>query len=352
MKLLKRSVAAITVTALMLVTGTAFGDTGVFIKNAILMDRECENVINFSQGTNVYISEENEKQYIIDDNNSTYNVDKQDLLVTTRKTKIFKVKSEATFMYSEPDTNSSQLKELVLGEILYPESLDEQFGLFITDDQNKGYVLLSSIEESFFEKGNISHGIATATITVKNSQNKYLHIKKADILYIKDFKDNQFIILDEDGNDYQVDPLLVSLNKENVQVSRSTFNRKNTTNISKVLEFAHNSLGKPYVYGGTGKKGYDCSGLIYAAFQQIGITLPRSSGQQASSGTKVNKDDLVVGDLIFFNTSGKGVSHVGLYVGNGKMIHASTGSKMVIREDINSSYYGKRYVTSRRIIGN
>ncbi|WIV10714.1 C40 family peptidase [Proteiniborus sp. MB09-C3] len=352
MKLVKRCAAAFTVAALMFVTSTAFGDTGVFIKNAVLVNKDGECVTSFSQGSRVYISEENESQYIINEDDDIYHGDKQDLLIVTKKTRIFRVKNEAAVMYLEPNINSNPLKELMPNQILYPESLEDQFGLFRTEDNKKGYVLLSSIEEGFIEKENISQATATATLTVKNSENKYLHIKKLDILYIKDFKDNQYIVLDEEGNEFLVNPLLVSLNSENVQASRSTFNRKSTTNVSKVIEYAYNSIGKPYVYGDTGKKGYDCSGLVYSIFLQIGVELPRSSSSQASSGVLVKKEDLIAGDLIFFNTNGKGVSHVGLYIGDGKMIHASTSSKKVKIDEINSSYYGKRYVTARRIIGN
>ncbi len=352
MGVVKRRAAVLAVATLIFVTSPAFGDTGVFLKNSVLMDKDSESVTTFSQGTRVYISEENENQYIISADNSTYYTDKQDLLVVTKKTKIFRVKSLTAVMYVDPNLNSNAIKELELGETLYLENSDGQFGLFKTEDQKKGYVLLSLLEEGFVEKENISYGTATATMTVKNNDNKYLHIKKADILYIKDFRDNQYIVLDEEGNEFFVNSLLVSLNKENVQASRSTFSRRDSTYISKVIEYAYNAIGKPYVGGDVGKKGYDCSGLTYAAFLQIGVKLPRSSSTQASSGVSVKKEDLITGDLLFFNTNGKGISHVGLYIGDGKMIHASTGSKKIKIDEVDSTYYKKRFVTARRIIGN
>lgn len=347
----KRRVAALAI-ALMLVTSTAFADIGVLLKDVVLIDKDGESVTTFSQGTRVYVSEENENQFIISENNDEYYADKQDLLIIKRRTRIFKVKSVPAVMYLEPSIDSNLVKKLELGEVIYLENIDDQFGLFKTEDQKKGYVLLSSLDEGFIEKDNISYGTATATMTVKNSENKYLHIRKADILYIKDFKDNQYIILDEEGNEFSVNPLLVSLNKDNLQASRSTFNRRSTTNVSKVIEYAYNSIGKSYVYGDIGKKGYDCSGLIYAAFLQIEVKLPRSSSTQAGSGIPIKKEDLMTGDLVFFNTSGKGISHVGIYIGDGKMIHASTSSKKVKIDEVDSTYYKKRFVTARRIIGN
>lgn len=349
----KKCFAALVGFALMLLTNTAFADVGVFLKDITLLAQEGTNATTFSQGARVYISGENENQYIISEQNDTYYADKQDLITITKKIKIYKLKDIPAAMYSEADFNSSIVKELGAGELLSLIDNHGEFGLFNTQDEKKGYVYLSILDEIFIEKENISLGTATAAMTVKNKDNKYLHIRKADILYIKDFRDSQFILLDEEGNEFAVNPLLVSLNKENVQLSRASFNRNSVTNVSKVIEYAHNAIGKPYAYAQAGNKGYDCSGLTYAAYQQISIKLPRSSSEQAGVGTTVKKEDLIAGDLIFFDTTGKKrISHVGIYIGDGKMIHASTGQKKVVIEEVNSSYYKNRFVTARRIIEN
>lgn len=351
--LVKKYFAALAGVALILATRTVFADVGVFIKDVTLLDQQGISVTTFSQGARVHISEENENQYIISEQNNTYYADKQDLLTITKKIKVYKLKDVPAAMYTEASFNSSIIKELEVGELLSLVDTHGEFGLFNTQDNKKGYVFLSSLYEEFIERDNISYGTATATMTVKNKENKYLHICKADILYIKDFRENQYIIIDEEGNEFAVNPLLVSLNKDNVQSSRASFNRNSVTNVSKVIEYAYNAIGKPYAYGQTGNKGYDCSGLTYSTFLQIGMKLPRSSSEQASVGTTVKKDDLIVGDLIFFDTTGKKrISHVGIYIGDGKMIHASTGQKKVVIEDINSSYYKNRFVTAKRIIGN
>jgi len=350
-RLLKKYAAALTVASLFFLSSTAFADTGVFLKDALLVDVNRQSVANFAQGSKAYVADENESYFIINENNRTYYMDKQDMLIVTKKTKIYKVISESAAMYVEPNINSKVVKKLELNEVLYLDELDGKFGLFYTEGKkNIGYVPIELIAENYIEKENITQGIATATIAVKNNDNKYLHIQKADTLYIKDFKDNQYIILDKEGNEFYVNPLLVSFKEENLQVSRASFNRRSFSDIATVIKYAYNSIGKPYVYADIGRKGYDCSGLIYATFLQIGVELPRSSSQQAGVGTYVEKEDLAVGDLVFFNTSGNGISHVGLYIGDGKMIHASTGAKKVKIDDINSDYYGKRYVTARRII--
>ncbi|NHN33279.1 C40 family peptidase [Paenibacillus agricola] len=111
-----------------------------------------------------------------------------------------------------------------------------------------------------------------------------------------------------------------------------------------------NLIGTPYKWGGTSKDtGFDCSGFILTVFNQFGIDLPRTSKSQASIGEKVAKADLRPGDLVFFNIDGKGISHAGIYVGDGKFAH-SASNKGVSISKLSDSYYAKRYVTARRAI--
>ncbi|MCM2577620.1 C40 family peptidase [Streptomyces meridianus] len=83
--------------------------------------------------------------------------------------------------------------------------------------------------------------------------------------------------------------------------------------------YAYEALGKPYVWGATGPSGYDCSGLTLAAWKAAGVSLPRTSYTQINAGQRVPRSQLAPGDLVFFYS---GISHVGLYIGGGKMIHA------------------------------
>ncbi|HZG83321.1 MAG TPA: C40 family peptidase [Paenibacillus sp.] len=108
-------------------------------------------------------------------------------------------------------------------------------------------------------------------------------------------------------------------------------------------------IGIDYKYGGSTTSGFDCSGFTSYVFAKFGIDLPRRSVDQAAIGTKVAKDELRPGDLVFFNTNGKTISHAGIYLGNGKFAHASS-SRGVAIGDMNDSYYSTRYVTARRIL--
>lgn len=122
--------------------------------------------------------------------------------------------------------------------------------------------------------------------------------------------------------------------------------------INKVVQSAYEKLGSRYVYDDIGRKGYDCSGLTYSIYlNELGIELNRNSIDQAKNGLQIDKKDLIPGDLVFFKTSSEGISHVGLYIGEGNMIHASSGHRKVMITNINqSSYYSSRYATARRII--
>jgi lipoprotein Spr len=118
---------------------------------------------------------------------------------------------------------------------------------------------------------------------------------------------------------------------------------------SKMDKVIDKAIGTKYVSGGISTNGFDCSGFTMYVFDKIGINLPHQSGSQYQMGTAISRDDIRAGDLVFFNTSGKGVSHVGIYVGEGKFAHAST-SRGVTISSLSDGYYVKRYVGAKRIM--
>ena len=126
----------------------------------------------------------------------------------------------------------------------------------------------------------------------------------------------------------------------------------NSSQAGQIIATAKEYLGTPYVWGGTTPRGFDCSGFVQYIFNQYGYKLHRvASDMYANDGVKVDKSNLKPGDLVFFSSSSDAVGHVGMYIGNGQFIHASSGSgKVVITELEGTSYYISHYVGAKRVL--
>ncbi|WP_297242875.1 SH3 domain-containing C40 family peptidase [uncultured Flavonifractor sp.] len=119
----------------------------------------------------------------------------------------------------------------------------------------------------------------------------------------------------------------------------------------QVVDYAAQFLGTPYVYGGNGPNSFDCSGFTSYVYRHFGYTLNRTATGQLSNGVSVSKSELQPGDLVFFKSGGsKPVSHVGIYVGGGQFIHASTNTYEVRYDNLTSGYYNNVYVYARRVL--
>lgn len=121
---------------------------------------------------------------------------------------------------------------------------------------------------------------------------------------------------------------------------------------SNVLSRAVNVLGTPYRWGGSSpSKGFDCSGLVKYAFNDATFDLPRTSNAMASGhGTKVDRNDLKPGDLIFFNIKSRRVNHVAIYLGNDRFIHAPRRGKSVSIDTLKKPYWESHYVVAKRVL--
>jgi cell wall-associated NlpC family hydrolase len=114
----------------------------------------------------------------------------------------------------------------------------------------------------------------------------------------------------------------------------------------KIVHTAERYIGVKYKYGGATPSGFDCSGFTMYVYNKNGIDIPRSATAQFKSGTRINLRKARPGDLVFFHTSGSTVSHVGIYAGDYRFIHAPSSGKSVMYADIKSKYWRKRFIGS------
>src|SRR5690606_11327338 len=153
----------------------------------------------------------------------------------------------------------------------------------------------------------------------------------------------------------QADPLgnyLANRAQSDIRISYGS-NQHNTNHAGQeIASTALDFLGINYRYGGENPNtGFDCSGLVsYVDEKSLGLKLPRQSAQMASFGESVKRSQLEEGDLVFFNTRGARFSHVGIYLGDNKFVHAPRTGAVVRVEDMTVSYWKKRYNGARRII--
>ena len=226
---------------------------------------------------------------------------------------------------------------------------------------NKSYVVASAIiaSTSILPLGNVEQvDAASKTVTVESRVNfrkgpskKYASMRKLHKGYKLTYlgKSGRWVKVKYKGKTGYVYDSYVS----SVKGSGSNKNESNN-NKSSLVSYAKTKLGKPYVWGAQGPNSFDCSGFTYYVFKnKAGIVLPRTSSAQSKYGTYVSKSNLKAGDLVFFDTNGANdgnVSHVGMYIGNGQMIHASYGQKKIVIANFNDSYYQNAYVNARRVL--
>ena len=155
-------------------------------------------------------------------------------------------------------------------------------------------------------------------------------------------------VLDEKVTQAPVDQVIAKgPSSRPVTVAFATVSRGGSGS-SSIVDRALSLQGTPYVFGGTTRSGFDCSGFTKYVYAGSGISLPRTSYAQFASGSAVGRDNLRPGDLVFFSTYAQGASHVGIYTGGGRFVHASNPNSDVKVSSLNDSYYSSRYLGARR----
>lgn len=120
----------------------------------------------------------------------------------------------------------------------------------------------------------------------------------------------------------------------------------------ELVNAAKSFLGVPYLWGGaSAEEGFDCSGLTMTVYQLNGLNLPRTSADQYAAGQAIDRNELEKGDLVFFSTAGRGkISHVGIYIGEGRFVHAPRRGKKIGIDSLSNGYFAKRFLGGRSYI--
>lgn len=153
------------------------------------------------------------------------------------------------------------------------------------------------------------------------------------------------------GSNTTAKPSTPNNNTANNSTNNNTANNTSSTAAGQqIVNTAKKYLGVPYVWGGASPSGFDCSGLVYYVLRSLGYSTYRTPADQYKQGIYVAKSDLQPGDIVYFHGTYKsGISHVGIYVGDGKFIHSPHTGAVVSYADLNSTYYTNHYYGARRM---
>ena len=261
------------------------------------------------------------------------------------------VTGEKVNFRKEASTDSEVIKELEIGSTVKVLEVSENW-LKVKKGEDEGYIraLYVSEEAPVIEV----EEPAVSNVQTSNAQNN--RTQSSTSSSSSNNSTNSSNGQAQSGNSSSNSNKTTSSNGQTqkpAQNNNSSYNppASSTSSVQAVLNLAYSKIGSPYVWGAEGPNSFDCSGFTSYVFRNAaGVSLPRTSSAQSGYGRTVSKSNLQAGDLVFFNTSGKGVSHVGIYVGGGKMIHSPSSGKTVSVTSIDSSYYSSRFVTAKRVL--
>ena len=117
---------------------------------------------------------------------------------------------------------------------------------------------------------------------------------------------------------------------------------------SRAAHVAYQQVGAPYLYGGNSPRGFDCSGLVHFSYSAAGFSVPRTTGALWRTAQPIARSNLRPGDVLFFDIDGK-MSHVGLYVGEGRFVHAPSSGRSVTVASLDSPYYARSFIRAGRL---
>ena len=281
--------------------------------------------------------------------------DGDDSGITDIKKKTVYISATTLAVYASPSTSSASLGTMSFGESLSCTGVNSTWARVMNSSGALGYCKLSGLSDTNPNTYNVtlyaqSSGVKVYSKASTSSTVLTTLSLNAKVTGVAINADKTWIRLKNDSGSYgYVQANSVATTPDSGSTDSATVN--------KVIALAKAQSGKPYVYGTTGPNFFDCSGFTYYVFKNAaGITLKRTSESQGydSSYTKISAiSNLKVGDLVFFNTNSDDADlcdHVGIYLGSGSFIHASSAGGKVITSSLNSGYYNRTYSWGRRVL--
>jgi len=348
-------------------TGTVIG-TGVNVRKSNSLDSEVHTQLN--SGVSVDVIELEGDFYRINYDNMELYISKD--FVTTESSSSGKVNANSVNIRKYPSTNHEVLSQADAGETFevigkmgeWIHITYEGEGAFIHRD----YIDVPSIENIRevvvdIPADEVSLGLVTpaalkdefyAVVTASGGL-KLREMPSVEANVITTYSNGTTLDIIADNGDWikvSLDGKIGYMASEFLSVKAGK--RPENSRSMRIIDYAKKFIGTPYVWGGTNlEKGVDCSGFVYSVMKNFGITLNRGSMYQYSNGVPVKKDELLVGDLVFFDTDmNGGISHVGIYMGGGQFIHSSSSKKTwgVTISSLYESYYVRVYYGACRIL--
>lgn len=312
------------------------------VSKVFSLDRELiDNLNNEKQELDNNILELDEKKKSLNDIN-TENTKKMQELNTKKEEQqiiIDEMYQKKNNMVGYIESLENDLVNDFLDNINNDKSVDELNDLVTSLNGLKNQIQTQSVIS------NVNSGIQKAKEIIVNKQNEL----KARTIEFNENLDVSNTNIENQNSDVNINSgNNSSVNTDNEDVETSTDNSESNTetnkNASSIVSYAYEFIGSAYVYGATGPSSFDCSGFTQYVFNKCGYSLTRTTYTQVNQGVYVARENLQPGDLIFTRGTAQAPGHVGIYVGNGKMIHASRPGVGVIVGDIYD------YVTARRVV--
>lgn len=269
---------------------------------------------------------------------------------TELKTGIGTVQTDGLRLRAKPNTDAEIMAHAMNGDhVVIIRQIDDWY--LVDYNLEIGYMSVDYL--AFDDPKNIDLGygeVNTSTVNMRSAPSS-----DGDLLTQLTLGEKAYIIgFNSDWYKVQYDGLTGYIRSDLLDLTQPPAGNSNgvlTTVADQLISYASQYMGTPYVWGGTTPSGFDCSGFTKYCYKAFGVDLLRTAAQQMGNGYKVTKDQLIPGDLVFFaNTyaSYEAATHVGIYIGGGKFLHAASGGVKITA--LSDAYYASRYVGARRVL--